>query len=207
MAADPPPSGYGYYSRTFKSDSGGKAMTNTWGFQNTSGGVASVVVGAIRTASTSAGSIYDPAQYTDQYDAIGDYCLVNNAGILSSVAAVFTIPGTAVWNPVNPAVSAVIRKNTNFAGRQYRGRVALPAAFLDEDVVDENGDLSGRQTTIATAANLFRTNASTAGVPLVLLHQPWGVPLPVNPAPAPTPIVSCSCDQYAGTQRKRQMRS
>jgi len=80
----------------------------------------------------------------------------------------------------------------------------LPWA-MDEGSVDEAGIITPAAVTpIQTAMNLFRTNLSSGGNPMVLLHEPSapGTAHPSTPG-APNVVTSMIVDPLISTQRRR----
>lgn len=99
---------------------------------------------------------------------------------------------------VPPNVAVLIHKSTNRGGRRGRGRMYLPWS-VQSTQVDEGGQIVASQVTIITTAiTTWRTQLTTLGSPLVLLHGPGKTAMP-----APDPVTSASCDRLVATQRRR----
>ena len=100
--------------------------------------------------------------------------------------------------PLNTA--AVIRKNTGFAGRQYRGRMFMPPTRISESDVSVAGVISGTSLSASNSTwNTFYFNLGTQNLLPVIIH---GAPLS-GPTPVPTPITSFSTTPLIGTIKRR----
>jgi hypothetical protein len=128
--------------------------------------------------------------------------LVNNgAGPLTRYDSTSTSQGTrASVTIASPNVTYLIRKQTNLAGRQYRGRMYLP--FVNAGGVTQTGQLSSAELTILAARASALTTGLITGpnnvVQFALLH---GVPK-VGSAPSPT-TCTISAENFVATQRRR----
>lgn len=197
-----PPLGYGIYSRSYMPAGGTHECVNVFGFNNgplATGPVARNALDAIFVAATRP---YDPAVLSDDWICTGSYCLVHLSAGLSSSAVVTATPGTLAIATPGPGTSLVVRKNTVDAGRQFRGRVAYPAGFVDETLVDSAGNVDPSVVAgVTTRFENLRTAMVTANYPMVLIHGPFGTP--PQPAPNPTGIASLSCTSLVGSQRRR----
>lgn len=119
------------------------------------------------------------------------------AQVESFVGAGTGFPGS---DPLPKQVAGLIQKRTDFAGRQFRGRLYMP--FPYKDVADLTGNVSGTQhdsmTTFASIVLVNRTYASggeSVTVQPVLRHKAAGVNV--------TPIVSSPVSYSWATQRRR----
>ena len=119
--------------------------------------------------------------------ASGEY-LINSSGGSSSAKL-----------PNNCAV--LVRKNTGTGGRRNRGRMYLPAGYIDEGQVDNLGVINGAVvTSMQSQMNAFRTalaGSGEVGVPVILHSE-----LPSTP----TVVTSFSVQTRIATQRKRLRR-
>lgn len=101
-----------------------------------------------------------------------------------------------------PNVAYLLRKNTSFAGRRYRGRMFLPGS--SNGGIQQGGILSGAEFTLVDAAagaldNVFQGVGSANLSQPVLLH---------SEAPTtPTPVTSLSAELIVATQRRRLVRT
>lgn len=198
----PPPAGYGMYSIAFQAAGGGIPQYITTGFRNSAGQSAAACRASLFTCFTTAGGIFIPANYITGANVVEDYCLVNNGGALTSDVATHSVAGTGGWAAPSPAISVVARKRTALAGRQYRGRNALPSYLLDEADINSNGVIGAQLTHINTGLNTTLVGMTSVSCPMHLLHGPnlAGV------TPLPTPVTSYTADNLVGTQRRRQSR-
>lgn len=203
MSVTPPP-GYGLHARSYQPDTGGAVCVNVIGFSNLTLAPAATCESLVSSAVSTSGRPYNTAAYFTDWNTVQLYTLVNIGGILGSHTTVLSTPGAKSGGaPVNPNVSMVCNKNTAIAGRQYRGRVAKPAGFLDAGTVDEAGIILG---SVVTAENALWAAAlaamTTASVPMVLIHGPNKLGV----TPTPTVVSSVTLNNITGTQRKRMRR-
>lgn len=197
----PPPPGFGYI--TFGFQGSGIAQFNTWAFANPLSFTAANIRTNLESASRGTGSIYDDVNYYNLSRMVSSYVLVNIGGLLYSDQANVSYSGSASFNPVPPGTSGVVHKNTALAGRQYRGRVALPSYFLDETAVASNGGINAPVVAALQASlNQWQSDMSGYGTPAVILHGP---PL-VGATPAPTAVTSFEMTALVGSQRRRLRR-
>lgn len=197
-----PPLGYGIYSRSYMPAGGTHECVNVFGFVNgtlATGPTARAALDAIFVAS---GRPYDPAVLSDNWVATGSYCLVHLSAGLSSSAVVSSTPGTLAIDTPGPGTSLVVKKNTADAGRQFRGRVAYPAGFIDETLIDSAGNVDPALVSATTTKfESLRAAMAAASYSMVLIHGPFGTP--PAPGPNPTGIASLSCTDLVGSQRRR----
>jgi len=200
MSVTPPP-GFGIYARYYRPDLGLRNAAVVLGFQNVGNQVATTAVGAIRTACSTAGSWAELSRLGTSWNWVGDYCLVNVAGSLSSSNLTVSTPGTRAVDTPPPNVSNVVIKRTDYAGRQYRGRMAVPAGFLDEALIGDDGMIDGGEVTAMQARMVFfLAQCTSVGRPLYLIHD---VPKGGGPAPAPTAVTFLETTPLVGSQRRR----
>lgn len=201
MSITPPP-GFGIYTRSYKPVGGTHECVNTFGFQNTIGSSGAVARAALDTLMTAAGRPYELALLSNLWQETGSYCLVNIGGILSSSALVSSNVGTLAINTPGPGTSLVVQKVTLNAGRQYRGRVAYPAGFIDETKVNSSGIVDAAVVSATTTKfESMRTATFASPYPTVLVHGPFGDP--PQPGPNPTGIFAYRCTDLVGSQRRR----
>lgn len=196
-----PPSGYGYYVRYYGPLGNQRTAAIGFGFRNNPGNVASATIGAMRTAVSSSGRIFDPNLLGDSWEWRGDYMLINQLNVLTSAASTVAITGSATGlDSPPPNVSMVIRKNTDRAGRQFRGRLAYPAGFLDETTIDADGNFgSGVRTAWQGIVNATMSALSAATFNMALIHGPDKLGV----TPLPTLVTTVEVQQLVGTQRRR----
>lgn len=173
-----------------------RPLQMTLGIQPTIGLTAAQQNTAVQTALVGAtGKPFSAANMDNQYTFVESKILYRNSfGVLVSHIDPLAIIGTKVIDPLPVNTSVVIRKNTAFAGKQYRGRILCPPLYFTESDVDSGGLIAAPATyqSIWTAAyNSLVSN----GVPPVLLHD--------DPLIAPTNIVSLTVNQRIGTIGKR----
>lgn len=178
MPPTPIPDNYGLAVAKYQLTASGEVMVTTFGFHNTG------VDDAITNASLISGIWTDNftiATTLDQYTYLGMYILEKIGGVLQSAQTSDDLAGTVNAEPVSPAVSACITKQTSFTGVKYRGRMYLPPAMLAEINVNAGGtiDTATFDQLTANATGLL-SDLDAAGVPMYLLHSDASTPTPVN---------------------------
>lgn len=109
-------------------------------------------------------------------------------------SASFNLVGQNSANAATPQVAYLLRKQTGFGGRAYRGRMFIPGVV--EGNVDDSGLLdTSFRTAFQSAADTFLDALDGQGNPMVLLHT--------SPLIAPTPVISLVADAKVATQRRR----
>lgn len=198
-----PPAGFGLFSIAIQDNAGGRAQFTTWGFGNPTANDAGVCNINMRLAINSTGSLYDEPNISDDFNIVQTYVLINIGGVLTSDINLNVSAGLASFNPVPPSVSGVLRKVTTLAGRQYRGRVAIPSAFLDESKVTSGGSIDSTVVSaLQASADQYIAAATTLVQPLCLLHGPNKLGV----TPVPTYLTALDMTPVVGSQRKRQAR-
>lgn len=193
MPPTPIPSGFGIASVLYERLSDGHTYVTTWGFTNGPG--ADPVANATSIASAWIGNFL-PAHSLDSYEFTGVRVLQNRGGVEEAGIHIDATVGTATGNPVSPAVAVGITKQTQRAGRKYRGRVYLPPAFLPEEDVDDAGVIDpGVITTLQADAVGWLGDMNTADLDLTLLHKDLSTP---------TLIYTLEVRPNVRTQRRRQ---
>ena len=106
--------------------------------------------------------------------------------------------GAGSGTMMTPQVTFLIKKQTGFAGRKFRGRQYWPGPT--ESAVDDGGTVSVSWVTLLTA---IATAQMTA-----LSSSPWDGPvlLHSDPSLAPTPIIQLLASNRVATQRRRYKR-
>ena len=143
----------------------------------------------------STGRPFSAANMDNQWTLAETKILYRNAGgLLLTDIDVSTVVGTKVVDPLPVNTSVILRKNTGFAGKAYRGRCLLPPLYFQESDIDAAGIITG-WATYNTLWDTARTTMVSNGVSPVLLHD--------NPALAPTAISTFSINPRIGTIGKR----
>lgn len=200
-----PPVGFGTYTVYFDVAGAPRQQSNTWAFQNVAGDVnPTAALTRMQISAISVGSIYNPSFFCADGTIVKQYILLNIGGFLTSAESLVPSVGTSTFDPVSPNVSGVVIKRTIYAGRQYRGRCALPSVYLDEADVSPAGEIGPSASALATALANFRTRANTNGQPLYLLHDTRPLPLVT---PSPTAISQVDFSTLVGSERRRLKRS
>jgi len=107
--------------------------------------------------------------------------------------------GSGSGDGVQPQVSVLTHKHTEFGGRAGRGRAYWPGA--PESQVGGSGALAGGYATSwQTALDSFLDEMETELCPLVLLHGAG------SPLTTPSPLTGWTVDSRVGTQRRRNRR-
>jgi hypothetical protein len=197
-----PPSGYAIYSRTYRPIGGTHDCVSVFGHQNTIGSTPVTMRAALDTLYSQSGAPYQLSLLSTDWEYLGSYLLANYSGILGSSASPSTAPGTNAIDTPGPGTSLVVRKVTANAGRQYRGRTALVAGFLDEAGIDSAGIVDGADVALwQTRFDNLLTTTFASPYPSVLIHGPHGDP-PL-PGPTPTGILAYLVTDLVGSQRRR----
>lgn len=117
-----------------------------------------------------------------------------DTGPFARVAA--GVAGDQAGDPVSPAVSVLVSKQTASGGRKNRGRMYLPG--LREANVSSGGVISSTNRTAWQAAvDDFFDGLGLGLIPMVILH---------TSNVAPTPVTALSVQSVVATQRLRQRR-
>jgi hypothetical protein len=98
-------------------------------------------------------------------------------------------------------VTYLVRKVSQFAGRQYRGRLYLP--YVNSVGITQTGQLQPTELTSLTTATAAITSNLVGATPnvsdLVILHAD---PLS-GPVPPPTTVSALAATGFVATQRRR----
>lgn len=138
---------------------------------------------------------FSPVNMDNQYTLTESKILFRNvAGILLTDFDTGVTSGTKIINPLPLNTSVIVRKNTAFAGKQYRGRFLVPPCFFDEGDVDNGGQITSTAVYSGFWANAL-AGLLSAGLQPVILHD--------DPAILPTDITSFSVNSRIGTIGKR----
>jgi len=123
--------------------------------------------------------------------------------VADSTNPTFPFTGSATTFPQNCAY--LLRKNTLFAGRKFRGRMYIPGVG-EADAINTGEIASATLTALNTAAVAFFVALSAIGTP-VLIHstQYEEGEVPETPEP-PTVVTSFQFDDFIATQRRRLRR-
>ncbi len=118
-----------------------------------------------------------------------------------SAEDVRNVPGTASNSTAPPPtsnVSLLVKKSTALGGRRNRGRMYLPAGYLKETDIDQNGwMIESTRGVYQARMDAFLSNLTTPAPTLnpVILHSDALV--------EPTPITSFTVQRQVATQRRR----
>lgn len=114
-------------------------------------------------------------------------------------------PGRDTSSPLPQNCALLVRKRTNLAGREGRGRMYVPG-FSEGNTTATGGIPSANLTATQTRYNTFFSNLSeppdAGAVNMVILHT-WPQ---LGALPAPTPVTSLVVDAVVATQRRRLRR-
>lgn len=199
------PEGYGVAKMRWRSQGDGEEMISTIGFQGDGSPDVNDLAQAIGThwlecwPMTSMSSTYsfvgvDVAYGPEGSAEVGEWNTNAAGGI-----AVATCPSNC---------ALLISKLTGLGGKANKGRMYLPAAYLSEGEVDQNGFLSAAALaqTQGFCSNFFNVNlGATPIVGLigwVLLHSGDAQ----TPSNMPTPITALQPQTQIATQRQRMRR-
>lgn len=199
MSTTPPPA-FGYWAITIQTTGSGHLSVITCGFANPTPATASYANGLLRTSMGSTNNPFLAANMQIGFTVINTYVLINTGAGLYVDNNTATISGSAVSTapPLNTAL--IVKKNTIFAGRQYRGRMMVPPFGVNEGDISIAGVIGG--TTLSnnqTRWNNFYTSLVSNNLQPVLLHSPPKV----GTTPAPTNISSFSITPLIGSIKRR----
>lgn len=197
------PSGYATWAATYRQSATGRAAVVTLGVLHTPIATAAGTRANINNAFFSTGGLLDPITLDTSWIIEGTYVLSNQGGVLTSDTVLVGLPGSDTHTSPPPNVSVLMNKRSALAGRQNRGKMSIPAGFIDETDIDEGGVIAGATQIALQAAALQSFNALVANnVPPYLLHS-----MPISGIlPLPTAVTSFFINPLVGTQRKRLRR-
>lgn len=201
MATEEIPNQYGQATFIWQQFNVAREYAVTLGYQNPEDANPATVINTLQSAFTSgANGIFDAGTYTAAMALSRIYVLQKRAGILESFVELINQTGSGSFTPPPPNVTIVVAKQTARAGRQFRGRWALPNGYLDEEDVDAAGLIdSGRVSDLQSSLNGAYGSLIAAGIFPALLHaQPKS-----GTTPTPTPITAFLVRSQVGTDRKR----
>lgn len=200
------PPGYGIWSASFAVSGVTRLSVVTMGFQNTGPAAPATVQVRFNTAMFSSGKLLDPATLRAIYTVVKTYVLVNNGGTFFSDTSVTPIPGTVTGGlGAAPNQAVVMQKQTANAGRQYRGRMAIPAGYISDADINEVGIIqTSKVSSMNTAAVATYANMIASGISPYLLHS---TPKGGGAVPVPTPINLFEIQPLIGSSRHRLKRS
>jgi hypothetical protein len=137
------------------------------------------------------------AKLADTHVFQSTYILRKNGANYESALYEPAYAGTGVFSAPPPAVAARVTKASAFAGRGFRGRMYLPAPYLDEGQINVLGTIDAAAvTSLQTSSTDLFDDLVTLGKPMHILHA--------DGVTAPTPVVSLTVRTKVGTQRRRQ---
>jgi hypothetical protein len=144
------------------------------------------------------------ALYPSDVHIIGLSTLVGNDGPLFRFVTASDIPGTRSNVSITPPnTTYLVKKESGFAGRQYRGRMYFP--YVLESDTNDDGSLVGAAQTIL---NTLATNLLSDMIDPTLINTSELVILHAEAAtvPDPTPITAFTGETFVATQRRRLKR-
>ena len=199
------PNGFGAVSLRFQTPAAGGPAFITWGIRSDLGDDASVITDAVRDAidTAFAQSLTWDTHFDGNYDPDEVNVLYRSStGDLFSFVAAVTAPAAASGGAEAPQVAALVKKSTQFAGRQFRGRFFIPGliqASVNEAGTLTAGAMTGIQGLVDSNPDSLLQQHATRDVPMVLLHN---TPLSGS-APVPSVIDNLFVDPLVATQRRR----
>ena len=199
----PPPASHGIASVTVQRSGTPHPAVTTLAFANASAFTAASCNAKWRIAISGANTKYfNVANMIVGWTIIETYVLVaDSGGNLTSDSNTTPLGGTRVANGLPVNTSVVANKTVALVGRQYRGRMLLPASYLDVTNVDANGIISATPLgNITSFLSSMVANLVAASIPPVLLHQ---TPLGGGSPPSPTSVSGIVPRNRIGTIRHR----
>lgn len=146
---------------------------------------------------------YGLANVYANWTFVKTHVLARDGSNFYSADSVHNSPGTAGSGSVNtPNLAMVVKKNTVFAGRRFRGRMYWPClSLLDADVSNAgNIDPTVRSVIQANVDDMYSSWAGQGSVANIqLLHTASDD----DPTPDGTDVSSWTVEQLCGTQRRR----
>lgn len=112
-----------------------------------------------------------------------------------------TVGGLSASSPP-PNVAVLVYKRTARGGRRGRGRMYFPWFTSTGDLTDDGTIGPTKVTALAVSIGVWKTELSTRGCPLVLLHSPGKTSMG-----APDPVTSLVVSNVVATQRRRLVRA
>lgn len=194
---------YGQWTASWSMVGTPRQISVTCGFRNISLQSAAVNAVVIEAAGTAgAAGVFDDTNFSEQMTLEQIYVLQNRAGVLESAILPVNRVGL-IAQPTPPInTSVVVAKNTDRAGRQFRGRWAWPGAIILENQVSDVAEIeTTTKNFLQGKFDVFHAQLVTTFVPPYLLHSPTNGGL--TPAPDPTPITSFDVRTQMGSSRRR----
>lgn len=104
--------------------------------------------------------------------------------------------GTVNWDTAPSNFAILVRKVTNRGGRAGRGRMFVPAMYVEEDEINQVGVISGTNVTYVQGLfDTFLDEVNSLNTAAVLLHN--------DALMQPDPIVAFQVQPLGATQRRR----
>lgn len=159
-----------------------RPLNITLGLQPGVGLTAAAQNAAIRTSFTGSGRPFNPVNMMVGYTLTETKILHRNgSGMLVVDIDPTVVTGTRVGDACPVNTSIIVRKNTLFGGKKYRGRFLVPPMYFQESLVAQNGVIpSGSITTYQTLWNDALTQLSGLSITPVLLHSDLTTPTQVT---------------------------
>lgn len=143
------------------------------------------------------GTMHNSLKMVGNDMVIGNGALPPREKIVTTLETPYTGTMSAAPLPLNCCVIA--RKNTAFIGKKQRGRMYFPGTMMNEDHIDELGNLStAEQTTWNTNLGSLYSNLVVNSLQPCLFH-----PVTNTSEQNPTDLVSLAVAPKIGTQRRR----
>ncbi len=196
MAA-PIPVGYGLAVIQHSQPFSGQTQIVTFNFQDNTDGLSPTDIAVnISDAWSGTGNPYQASLVADsaQFDSVKTY--IQEEGGLTLGESIVNVAGSRSSQPPSPQVSMVVKKKTALVGRRHRGRFYVPAAFLVAADVGPSGVIGATPLGVLQARfNTFISNIAANLTPMVICH--------VEAPFTPDPVLTLTCEQMIGTQRRR----
>lgn len=195
------PNGYALISHHMKARTADRTMTFTIGVDMTSISNKQAALDTYELEVQSNGEIFAAASFSSDYEYLGISATIGTEVGPLPWSRVRNRVGTGAQVPVPPNSAILVQKRTALGGRQNRGRMFLPPAWIGEGNVDHLGNIDANLSTIqGYVANMFGFLVDGELIPVVLhTANPPGEDPPATPAP----ITQMSVQSKLATQRKR----
>lgn len=198
----PTPPGYGEVSMELTLTGFSRPAYVTFGIDPTDtdpNAIGAAIITAATAANSFTGQLDSNVTLSSVRVALGTDTGEDVVGVTAGVAVGLRVKSCL---PANCAM--LVHKTTSRGGRRGRGRMYIPW-IIDEPDIDEAGVINSTAVgLVQTGMSNFRTNLSTGGNPMVLLHNPSepGTIRPTTPGP-PNLVTGLIVDRLVATQRRR----
>lgn len=189
----PVPEGFALIALDFDLVAGGRTATITIGCTDADAATVNANATAVRTAWIGS---FVPAALSSLWQLTRVRYTATRGGLPVDGVDGNVSQGTATFNPVSPAVAALLRKVTDSGGRKNRGRMYLPAGYLGELAVSPNGTIDSAVVSDSTGRfQSFIAALTDDDLGPVILHAD---------SSTPTDVVDGFMESQVCTQRRRQ---